>query len=185
MNQITSKIESLLLYATKPIKEKELEKFLSLTKEQLDEAIAILMAKFNKEGSGIQLMHHNQALQFVTAPENAELIEQVFASEMSGELTKPALETLTIIAYRGPITKPELELIRGVNCSLILRNLAMRGLVLEQQGKAEMLPSYQASPEFLQYLGLTSSKDLPQFEELSSHELLEELLKQRSEQEVN
>ncbi len=184
MNQLTSKIESLLLYATKPMKEKDLIKFLSITKEQFDDAVKLLLEKFNTENSGIQLMQHNDALQFVTAPDNAELIETVFASEMTGELTKPALETLTIVAYRGPITKPELELIRGVNCSLILRNLAMRGLVTEEQGKAEMLPSYQASPEFLQYLGLTSIKDLPQFEELSSHELLEELLKQRSEPET-
>jgi len=185
MNEITSKLESLLLYATKPMKEKSLLKFLSISKEQYGQAVITLKEKFNKEHSGIQLMDHDNALQFVTAPENAELIETVFASEMSGELTKPALETLTIIAYRGPITKPELELIRGVNCSLILRNLAMRGLITEQQGKAEMLPSYQAAPEFLQYLGITSVKDLPQFEELSSHELLEELLKQRSEQETN
>lgn len=182
MNALTSKIESLLLYATKPMKEKDLLKVTGASKDEFDAAVKLLQEKYNQEHSGIQLMYHDNALQFVTSAENAELIEQVFASEMTGELTKPALETLTIIAYRGPITKPELELIRGVNCSLILRNLAMRGLVTEQQGKAEMLPSYQASPEFLQYLGMTSVDQLPNFQELSSHELLEELLKQRSEQ---
>jgi segregation and condensation protein B len=97
-------------------------------------------------------------------------------------LTKPGLETLTIVAYRGPITKPELELIRGVNCSLILRNLLMRGLVVQQPGTEgdEVLAQYTASPEFLQYLGFTSVQQLPNFDELHSHQLLEELLKQRA-----
>ena len=185
MSSIVSQLESILLYAAKPMKEQELLKAVGAKKEELDQAILQLKEKYNQEGSGINVMHHDASLQFVTAPDHAELIENVFASEMTGELTKPALETLTIIAYRGPITKPELELIRGVNCSLILRNLAMRGLVTESQGKAEMLPSYQASPEFLQYLGMTSVDQLPKFEELSSHQLLEELLKHRSEQDVS
>ena len=184
MNQLSSQIESILSYATKPMKYKVLQKATGANRKSLEEAIQALQDRYNQDFSGIRLMDHNESLQLVTAPENAELIQKVFAADMTGELTKPALETLTIVAYRGPISKPELELIRGVNCSLIIRNLMMRGLILEQKEKDEMLPSYAAAPEFLQFLGMTSVKELPDFEELSGHELLNELLKHRS-QEVN
>lgn len=180
MSELSSKLESLLLYATKPLKVKELAKATGSKNSEIEASMKALMEKYNQDSSGIHIMDHNNAYQFMTAPSNAELIEQVFASEMTGELTKPALETLTIIAYRGPITKPELELIRGVNCSLILRNLAMRGLVNEEMKKGELVPSYQAAGEFLQFLGVTSVKELPKYDELSSHQLLEELLKQRT-----
>jgi len=64
-----------------------------------------------------------------TAKESSEIVEKFLKEELTGEMTRPQLETLTIIAYRGPMTKMEIEQIRGVNCSLILRNLLMRGLV--------------------------------------------------------
>ncbi len=185
MPTLATQIESLLLYTNKPMKAKDLLKATGAEVQAFSEAIASLESKYNNEQSGIRLLIHNDAYQLTTSPENAQLIEQVFAAEMSGELTKPALETLTIIAYRGPISKPELELIRGVNCSLILRNLMMRGLVVEEQGKEDFLPVYSASGEFLQYLGFSSVKELPQFEELSSHQLLEELLKQRTQNQAS
>lgn len=186
MSTLISQLESILFLAVKPMKEKELLKATGAKKGEFNKVIESLKAKYNQENSGIKLIDHDGAFQFTSAPENAELVEKVYQSEMSGELTKPALETLTIIAYRGPISKPELELIRGINCSLILRNLAMRGLIQEKtsgQGKAgdDLLATYTVHPEFLQYLGITSVKDLPEYSELHSHELLQELIKQRTE----
>ena len=184
MTELSSQIESLLFLATRPMKGKELLKATGAAKTKLAEAIQALKEKYNQEGSGIKLMDHDGAFQLVTAPENVELVEKVYQGEMSGELTRPALETLTIIAYRGPISKPELELIRGINCSMILRNLAMRGLIQEHGSAAgsaeELMATYSVHPEFLQYLGMTSVDALPDYKELSSHELLEELLKQRA-----
>lgn len=182
MTELTKKIESLLLYATKPMKRKALLKHTGSQISDLEKAVTVVKEKFNNTSSGIHLMDHDDALQFVTAPDQAVMIEKVFASEMTGELTKPALETLTIISYRGPINKPELELIRGVNCSLIIRNLMMRGLISESKSESEMMPVYRVAPEFLQFLGMTETKELPKFEELSSHQLLEELLKYRTEE---
>jgi len=181
MATLISQIESILFLATKPMKLKALAKATGAKKSEVKEVIEQLKQKYSGEQTGLRMIDHEKAYQLATAPENAELVEQVFASEMSGELTKPALETLTIIAYRGPITKPELELIRGINCSLILRNLAMRGLIQEEADEDQLMTKYTVHPEFLQYLGMTSVKELPKFEELHSHELLEELLKQRSE----
>lgn len=182
MNALTKKIESLLLFSTKPVKRKKLLKVCDAQISELEQAITALKERYNNDDSGIRLLDHDDAIQFTTAPEQSDLIEQVYASEMTGELTKPALETLTIIAYRGPINKPELELIRGVNCSMILRNLMMRGLVSESKSEKELLPVYQVASEFLQFLGITEVKELPKYDELSSHELLEELLKSRAEE---
>jgi segregation and condensation protein B len=177
---LAAQIESILFLANKPTTKKELVKATASKQEEVELALATLLTKHNQEGSGLRLQEHEEGYKFVTAPENAELIEKVFHAEMSGELTKPGLETLTIIAYRGPVSKPELELIRGVNCSLILRNLAMRGLINEQSGGDELSAKYSVSPEFLQLLGMASLKELPEYDSLHSHELLEELIKQRS-----
>lgn len=180
MASLISQIESILFLATKPVKFASLKKHTEASKSAIAEAINTLSERYAGENSGLRLIEHNNAYQIVTAPDNAELVEKVYSSEMTGELTKPALETLTIIAYRGPITKPELELVRGINCSLILRNLAMRGLIQEDKAEDELLNTYTVDPEFLQYLGMTSVDQLPKYEELHSHELLEELLKQRA-----
>lgn len=180
---LVARIESLLLFASKPITSKQIAKALQSTAEAVIEAIEVLRQRYDKPDSGIRLLQHEGEYQLVTAPEHAPLVEQFFHADLSGELTKPALETLTIIAYRGPISKPELELIRGVNCSLILRNLAMRGLVQRQAGATgddDISALYTVSPEFLQFLGMTSVKELPEYETLHAHELLEELVKQRT-----
>jgi len=119
----------------------------------------------------------------VTGVQNSELIKALVKDEKTGELSQPSLETLTIIAYRGPITKPILEQIRGVNCSLILRNLLIRGLIQEEkQGNGIV---YFVTPELLKYLGLVSVNDLPNYEKLHQVENLEEFLdKQKKEQAV-
>ncbi len=180
---LVARIESLLLFASKPLTSKQVAKSLQATSEAVIEAMAALARRYDQPDSGIRLLQHEGEYQLVTAPEHAPLVEQFFHADLSGELTKPALETLTIIAYRGPISKPELELIRGVNCSLILRNLSMRGLVQRQAGPAgddEISAVYTVSPEFLQFLGMTSVKELPEYDALHAHELLEELVKQRT-----
>ncbi len=175
-----SQVESLLLLATKPMKKKALIKATKASEVAIDEVIKQLQEKYSGENTGIRVIVHDDALQFSTAPENADLVEKVYQSEMTGELTKPALETLSIIAYRGPITKPELELIRGINCSMILRNLSMRGLIKSHAAEDDLLTAYTVDPQFLQFLGLTSLEQLPEYTELHSHELLEQLLQQRT-----
>lgn len=180
---LIARIESLLLFANKPMASKAMAKALSVPMEDIVHALDALKLRYENPESGIRLLAHEGTYQLVTAPEHAPLVEQFFHAELSGELTKPALETLTIIAYRGPISKPELELIRGVNCSLILRNLAMRGLVQQQagaMGEDDLSAQYTVSTEFLQFLGMTSVGELPEYASLHAHELIDELLKQRT-----
>ena len=99
----------------------------------------------------------------------------------AGELTRPSIETLTIIAYRGPITKPEIEQIRGVNCSLILRNLLMRGLVEESESVERLQPVYAISADFLRHLGLHAISDLPDYATLHGDEKISQLLRELAE----
>jgi len=109
-------------------------------------------------------------------PAVAHVAKDFIKSEQSGELTKPSLETLTIVAYRGPITKAELEQIRGVNCSLIIRNLLIRGLIVgdEEVGNGQIY--YRVTVDFLKYLGLNFAAELPDYARLHSAENLESIL---------
>ena len=98
-----------------------------------------------------------------TRPEHSDLVSEFIKAEELGDLTRPQLEALSVLAYRGPLAKSELEQVRGVNCSLILRNLMIRGLVEPVNSEAS-LPRYQVTVDFLRYLGLSSVKELPEYE---------------------
>ena len=93
-------------------------------------------------------------------------------------MTQPSLETLTIIAYRGPITKPEIEQIRGVNCSLILRNLLIRGLIEEKEDKQRLQNTYTISFDFLRHLGADRVEELPQYSDLHTDEVVGQLIQE-------
>ena len=107
---------------------------------------------------------------------SSEVVSKFLKSEVTGELTRPSLETLTIIAYRGPISKTELELLRGVNCSLILRNLLMRGLIEGQDDKQLGVTRYTVTLDFLKHLGMSQISELPDYERLNKNNNLDKLL---------
>ena len=111
-----------------------------------------------------------------TAGENAKVVADFVKEEFSGELTRPQLETLTVIAYRGPISKYELEIIRGVNCSLILRNLSIRGLIEEDYDQKKKEMRYRVSIDFFRHLGIQRVEGLPDYDTLHTHEVIETVL---------
>lgn len=175
---LATQIESLLFVSIRPLSVKELmDKTESKKKDEVENALVDLIKKYNTEGSGITIQRIDDKVQMVTSKDTSEMISEHLKSEVSGELTPASLETLTVIAYRGPISKSELELIRGVNCSMIIRNLLIRGLVEERKGAKDLVPSYQITFEFLRYLGLSDVKELPDFANLNSDENLKNLLK--------
>lgn len=179
---VTTQIEAILFASSKPITVQKLKSTLKVSEEVLREAIEDIASRFNTDGSGIHLLNHGGKIQFVTNPDQAELISTFFKQEVSGELTRPSLETLTIIAYRGPITKPEIEQIRGVNCSLILRNLMIRGLIDEKDDKQRLQPVFTVSPDFVRQLGVHSVEELPNFAMLNENEKITELVEELSAQ---
>lgn len=173
---VKSKIESILFVSAKPLSLKQLENISHSPVNEIEQALAELIFEYNQQGKGINLINNDAKYQFVTSPENTELIQQILKEELIGELTRPSLETLTVIAYRGPITKAELEQIRGVNCSLILRNLLMRGLVEAVYDKIRATTLYNITLDFMRYLGINNVKELPDYEKLNSDERLVQLL---------
>ncbi|MCR4313713.1 MAG: SMC-Scp complex subunit ScpB [Candidatus Uhrbacteria bacterium] len=173
---LTTTIEAVLFAAAKPIKLSDLRKHLDVSEEVVREAIDDIVARFNVDASGIHLMEQNGSVQLVSNAHVGEAVAKFLKKEASGPLTRPSLETLTIIVYRGPITKPEIEMIRGVNCSLILRNLLIRGFVTEKQDKARLQPVYHVSHEFLQAIGVNRLDALPDYEAFRTNEKITELL---------
>lgn len=181
---LVSQIESILFVASKPLTIKKIAKVLNVDESAVENEIKNLQSKYNQQDSGVVLMQTNSEFQLVSHPDNRAAAEHFMKAEVSGELTRPQLETLTVISYCGPITKPELEQIRGVNCSLILRNLLMRGLVKESDGETNLLPTYEVTMEYLQHLGLNNLSDLPEYAELHNHEFVMNALNQQVNQET-
>ncbi|MDQ5952095.1 MAG: segregation and condensation protein [Patescibacteria group bacterium] len=175
MNLLAS-IEACLFVATKPISVKELIKVTGANDVDVLSALDELTRLRNVEGSGVHVLSLDGTVQLVTNPESAEVVARLAKDEVAPELTRPSLEALTIIAYRGPVTKPEIEAIRGVNCSLILRNLLMRGLIEERDDAAKLQSVFSLSPDALRFMGLHSKEELPDYATLHGNAHIDKLL---------
>ena len=154
-------VESLLFVAGEPVPIGRLSAALAVSPAQVEEALMALAASY--EGRGIRLQRHGDRVQLVTAPEAAAAIERFLGVEADSRLSQAALETLAVIAYRQPLTRAQIEAVRGVNCDGVLRTLLARGLIeevgrLEQAGRPIL---YGTTFAFLQHFGLASPSDLP------------------------
>src|SRR3989338_219680 len=134
-DNLKSQLESLLLVSAKPLSLRKIAETLKVKTKVAEEVTDQLILEYNQNGGGIRLLKNNGQIQLASSPENTDLVRQYLKEDLIGELSEPSLETLTIIAYRQPVTKAEMEQIRGINCSLILRNLMIRGLVEAEYDK--------------------------------------------------
>jgi len=160
---LDAKIEAILFYRAEPVSLQELTKITSSSEEEIKAALVNLENRL--ANTGLCLINLNNHWELGTAPQASDLIEQMAKDELSRELGKAALETLTLIVYQGPISRPEIDQVRGVNSSFILRNLMIRGLVERiTDAKDSRRFLYQATNELLHYLGLTKIEDLPEYE---------------------
>lgn len=158
-------IEALLFVAGEPVTLEQLMRTLEVERELVEEALRSLAQEY--EGQGLRIQREGDGAQMVTAPDCAGYVERFLGLQFSGTLSTAALETLAIVAYRQPITRAQVEEIRGVNCEGVLRNLMARGLVeglgrLDRAGRPIL---YGTTFEFLQYFGLSDLKELPKVEE--------------------
>ena len=185
MPNLKSKIESLLFISNQPFSVKKLVDLTKTEKDKVEAAIKELMVDYNQEGKGVAVQKIGDKIQMVTAADNVKLVKDYIKEETTGELSRASLETLTIIAYRGPVSRAELEQIRGVNCAVILRNLLMRGLVEGREDKKKMQTVYNITFDFLKFLGLNEQSELPDFEKLNSSESLEKILSPEKAGKVN
>lgn len=177
MNLI-SQLESLLFVSSKPLSIAEMSDLTSTNFEEVESALVKLAEQYKEQARGFILIKNNKEYQITTSPENAELVGRFLKDETNGELSQPSLEALTIIAYRGPLTKLELERIRGVNCGLILRNLLIRGLIEEKVDKQKNDNFYIVTLDFIKFLGISDIHDLPDYEKLHHAESLDQVVSQ-------
>ncbi len=179
--KLKAQLESLLLAAGKAVAYDKLAQVLKVTTTEIITAIDELQKDYSARAAGLRLTITSREVALVTNPDYAPEVMELTQQEEMGELTRPQLEALSVVAYRGPISKAELEQIRGVNCSLILRNLQIRGLVQEVSGSGSGdLTRYEVTMDFLKHLGLASCHDLPNYQELSSHEILQQFTSQNN-----
>lgn len=161
--QLRSVLESLLFVAGRPLQVAELRRLLVVDERRLREAVATLADECERSGRGIRLQRTADAVQFVSAPENARYVAALLGMPTQARLTTAALETLAVVAYRQPITRSQIEFIRGVNSDRALASLIQYGLVVEV-GRASTVgrPAlFGTTAEFLGQFGLTSIESLP------------------------
>jgi segregation and condensation protein B len=173
---LKSKIESLLFISAKPMSVRQLADLIKKKNKEVKAAADELVEEYKQAGRGIQIVKHGAKYQMVSAPENAKTVQEFIKDETKSELTRPSLETLTIIAYRGPVSKIDLDRIRGVNCALILRNLLLRGLIEAKYDKKKNETYYQVSFDFIRFLGINDITELPDYDRLHQHETIDRVL---------
>ena len=180
MSSLKSKVESILFISNRPLSVKKLAELTKSEPDKINQALEQLAAEYGNPDRGVILQRIGSDVQMATAGESAGAVKEFIKMETTGELTRAALETLTIVVYRGPIGRAELEQIRGVNCAIILRNLLIRGLVTSEARKEKLETVYQVSLDFLKFLGLRTPQELPDYEKLNSSENIEKLLQQKN-----
>ncbi len=158
---LTAKLEALLFVATEPVPLTQLGVALDLTpakiKKVLDELDETLVPR------GLRIQSHRGRVQLTTAPELAPLIQDFLNLDATTRLSPAALEALSIIAYQQPVTRPQVDAIRGVNSDGVMRSLLNKGLI-QEGGRAEGPGRpilYATTPEFLQHFGLASLSAMP------------------------
>lgn len=162
---LPARIEALLFVADEPVSAEQLAQALKVDIGAIEDGLEQLAACYRRRG--LRLQRQGRLVQFVTAPEAAADVERFLGLDLSSRLSAAALETLALIAYRQPITRAQIEAVRGVNCDGVLRTLLTRGLIapqgrLEQAGRPII---YGTTFEFLQYFGLSDLSELPALEE--------------------
>jgi segregation and condensation protein B len=164
---LSALLESLLFVADKPTSASQLAKTLGLTLPETEAGLARLAETYVREGRGLRLQEQHGCWRLVTMPEAASLVETFLHLDFTTKLSAPALETLAIIAYRQPVTRPQIEAVRGVDCGAVLRSLIQRGLV-EEVGRLESVGRpilYSVTEHFMHHFGLISMRDLPPLEQ--------------------
>lgn len=158
-------ILAILFYLGEPVSFKRLMGLLSEPSQSLEEMLPELTRRAKL--SGLSLVVHDGHVQLVTSPEVSSAIDVLRKEETTKDLSKAALETLSIILYQDNVSRPDIDFIRGVNSSFILRNLLVRGLIVRKPHPNDSRTFvYTASLDLLAYLGVASVQELPDFERI-------------------
>lgn len=165
-----SAVESMMFTWGEPLEARMVADVLNITKEDAYELFKELQAEYEQEGRGIVIREVNKAFQFVTREENADYVRRLCTPVKAKKLTQSALEVLAIIAYKQPVTKGEMEAIRGIKCDRVVEGLMKKNLVAEV-GRSTAIGRpllYGTTDVFLKNFGFASLKELPDIEDIES-----------------
>jgi len=152
-------IEGVLFFKATPQKKSALQQLFAADDEAFGTALDLLRVRL--QAGAVRLLETDTEVQLVTAPELSEFIDTLRKNELGQDIGKAGAETLAIVLYREPVTRSEIDRIRGVNSAFILRNLMTRGLVERESIKNSH--QFRITPALLQHLGVTQKNELPQF----------------------
>jgi segregation and condensation protein B len=164
--ELKALLESLLFVADRAVTVEDLATALDVSADEVQSALRALEVEY--QARGVRLQRQGERMQLVSAPEAGPVIERFLGLEISGRLSAAAMETLSIVAYRQPVTRAQVEAIRGVNSDSVLRTLVRRGL-LEEIGRASTVGQpilFGTTFTFLEQFGLERINDLPDWQEL-------------------
>lgn len=160
---LLSQLEAILFLQGDILSYKKIASLLSITDDEVKTLCSTLEEALSSGERGLMLVKTQEGCQFATRPEHAELVEAFLKEDIKEELTPATTETLSLIAYFGPITRSDVDYIRGVNSTFTIRTLLVRGLI-EKVGQEGHSYLYQVSADFLKHLGIASQEELPQYE---------------------
>jgi segregation and condensation protein B len=163
---LAAALESLLFVSDEAVEPVLLARALGILPSEAEAGLLALGDAYRQEGRGLRLQARNGRYQLVTAPEAANLIEKFLNLDTSARLSAPALEALAVVAYRQPVTRAQIEAVRGVDCSGVLRSLLQRGM-LEEVGRLDAPGRpvlYGVTDLFMHHFGLTALHELPPLE---------------------
>ena len=173
--ELESKIEGLLFYKGEDVSVKKLAELLNVGVDDIEESLKKLEQSLS--GRGLVLVRKDDSVVLGITSELSSLIESIRKDEISKELSKASLDTLSIVLYKGEVSRSEIDYIRGVNSSFILRNLIVRGLIERiSDPKDSRRLLYRPTFDTLSFMGITSLDQLPNYNEVRNQ--LQEVLRQ-------
>jgi segregation and condensation protein B len=161
LTDLCARLEALLFVAPGAVTPAQLAAALEVPTEAVENGLQELASAYVSRG--LRLQRHAGQVQLTTAPEFAPVIERFLGLELTSRLSRAALETLAIVAYQQPVTRPQVDAIRGVNSDGVMKSLLHKGLI-QETGRADTPGRpilYSSTPEFLQHFGLNSLDELP------------------------
>ena len=160
---LLQKLEILLFMARQPLLLEQLARYLETSEENAHQLVTELTARYADSSHGLQIINVSDGYQFATKPEYSKPLELYINTPQEFSLSAAAMETLTIIAYRQPVAKPDIERIRGIDSGWIIKSLQDKELI-EEQGQADTVGRpmlYGTTEKFLRHFGLKNLEDLP------------------------
>jgi segregation and condensation protein B len=168
IQEMAAACEALLFVSAEPVPLGDLRRVLAIRQPTLERVLDCLGKTLAEGQRGVRLQRHNDIVRLVTAPEAALYIDRLKGQQASQRLSDAALETLALIAYRQPVTRPQIEAIRGVDCNGVTNTLLQRGLI-QEAGRLDSVGHpilYSTTLAFLQHFGLETPDQLPPIDEI-------------------